>query len=178
MTAYFGQAVYGAPTKYGDDFITDRTAADVASAAETAAAIRANGFAALSEAERLAWLRGLKGCYNVRDMRRVSSAIKSLAPNISVRTDWQRDEVPGAADLDEYLSAVRSVQAMYNYYPGLQNASIYGAALYGSATYRAQSLGVLAPPASMANLDYDGANHIELILQGIYEQEYGGNNGT
>lgn len=178
MTAYFGQAVYGAPTKYGDDFITDRTAADVASAAETAAAIRTNGFAALSDTARLAWLRGLKGCYNVRDMRRVASAVKSLAPDIPVRTDWRRDEVPGAADLDEYLAAVRGVQAMYNYYPGMSSLNVYGGATYGAATYRAQSLGVLAPPASMANLDYDGANRIELILQGIYDQEYGGNNGT
>lgn len=78
----------------------------------------------------------------------------------------------------QYVGILMVGEAPKQYYPGMSNLNVYGSATYGAATYRAQSLGVLAPPASMANLDYDGANRIELILQGIYEQEYGGNDGT
>ena len=110
------------------DFVTDRTAADVA---------------ALND----------KGTYNTADINRVISNCNAIAQALNdagipitltwTRTTWYRTQFPTAELMAEYIANVNAIKA----------------ALPNNAPNA---------PASMAFLDYTGANNIEKILEEIY----------
>ena len=152
--------------------VTDRTAADVAYLQTLKAKIQSRTASASELAE---WLAGLKGAYNASDMNRVGEDIDYLytlmqtvpatisaylesigvapdekfVPSIDLpaaltpMTDWTSVDIPTAAQLAEYLGTVLALRD--------------AVALGNPPNF----------PASMAALDYRGANAIEQLLVNI-----------
>lgn len=131
------------------DFITDRTAVDVARAQQ----YRSRGWNNLTAAEKAEWLAGLKGAYNYTDLNRVESAVAAIrdrlvAEGYPVETEatrtWSATDVPTASDLGRYLRNVRTIREAF-------------------AVKRTTP----QTPTSMSGLNYVGANAIEQILADV-----------
>lgn len=129
--------------------ITDRTATDVADARRLLAKLRDGK--PLTEAERAAYLAGLRGCYNASDMNRVGEAVRDIAdrliaagyaPRVSPKTDWAMTDIVRQSDWSHYLDDVRELRrklAMLPTTPSITDAMYSG-------------------------IDHAGANDIERIL--------------
>lgn len=97
--------------------------------------------------------RNEKGTYNATDLNRVQSACDEIAAALTAagipvsiswtRSSWATSYIPTEAEMTEYLENIGKIKA----------------ALPNTAP---------APPASMAYLNYEGANKIERML---YEVE-------
>lgn len=130
--------------------VTDRTAADVDYAAELKSKM-INGTATADEVTE--YLGGLKGDYNAADLNRVGDALiylqgvlasAGIAVSIVVRNDWDYPDQPTAAEMANYLQAVRDVKAAISMPPGTPSV-----------------------PASINGLTYVQANNIEQILLSV-----------
>ena len=131
--------------------VTDRTQADV----DAVKILHSKRLSDMTADERAQWNSGtLKGAYNSADLNRVETAVEILAAeltmlgfpiNVETKTDWGPFAVP-------------TVQAMTRY---LQNV----ATLRNAVNVFAQITPTL--PSSMQHFDFDGANRIEMVLQGI-----------
>lgn len=123
------------------EFITDRTPADVARAKTLAA----KGWAGMTAAEQAEWSAGQKGAYNYTDLNRVESGVAALAAKLHItlqtKTDWLPTDAPTNADMERYLANIRALREA-----------------------RGALLSAPQPPASMAGLDWAGANAIEQTL--------------
>lgn len=132
-----------------ETLITDRTQGDV----DRVNDLNTKGWLGMTDAEKDEWLSGLKGAYNATDLNRVTSAMEYLvdrlkgfgyeAEYVTVeiepgRTVWQREDIPTAPQLAQYLSNVEAIRDVLDV---------------------DQSL-----PASMKKLTYEGANEIEQAL--------------
>lgn len=129
--------------------ITDRTATDVAEARRLIEKLRDGK--PLTEAERAAYLAGLRGCYNASDMNRVGEAVQYIAdrliaegyaPRVSPKTDWTMTDLVRQSDWSAYLDDVRELRrklAMLPTTPEITDA------MYGG-------------------IDHAGANDVERIL--------------
>lgn len=91
-----------------------------------------------------------KGNYNQTDLNRVELATKELAElltslgypvTLSFKLDWEREDFPTASEMNRYLNNVKMCVKQYANMPG-----------------------ALPLPASMANLDWRGANAIEQTI--------------
>lgn len=94
-----------------------------------------------------------KGTYNASDLNRVENAMSVIAArlteagyavSITTKTDWSKNDVPPAAEMDRYLrnlAALRSAFAMPEQTP--------------------------EAPADMDRLTYQEANNIEKILEEV-----------
>lgn len=94
-----------------------------------------------------------KGTYNASDLNRVENAMSVIASrlteagyavSITTKTDWSKNDVPPAAEMDRYLrnlAALRSAFAMPEQTP--------------------------EAPADMERLTYQEANNIEKILEEV-----------
>lgn len=89
-----------------------------------------------------------KGAYNYSDLNRVERAVTEIADraglNLTTKTNWTMWDVPTEADMIRYLGNISSIKTHF----GINNIGV---------------------PTSMSNLDYAGANNIELILSAAYE---------
>ena len=87
-----------------------------------------------------------KGAYNYSDLNRVERAVLEIATRagltLTTKTYWTMWDVPTEADMTRYLSNINAIKAHFGI-----NISV---------------------PSSMSNLDYVGANNIELILSKAY----------
>lgn len=123
------------------NLVYDRTAQDV----ETA------------RTQRGTTLTPLKGCYNITDMNRVESAVKTLAaaltaagypvevtPVLTEDREWQEGDIVRRAQWTTYLDNVQKLRDAY---------------------YTLAETGELPKPED--KLDYQGANTIEKILADI-----------
>lgn len=129
-----------------DTLITDRTESDVTYAAQLAQ----KGWAAMSAAERTAWIAGLKGSYNATDLNRVGAAVAYVATELSdigyavsvnPKTDWVISDIPTLAQMTAYLNDIDAIRSALSVPSGIPSV-----------------------PDSMAQLNYTKANHIERIL--------------
>ena len=94
-----------------------------------------------------------KGTYNASDLNRVENAMSVIASrlteagyavSITTKTDWSKNDVPPAAEMDRYLrnlAALRSAFSMPEQTP--------------------------ETPADMVRLTYQEANNIEKILEEV-----------
>lgn len=127
------------------EFITNRTSADVARAAQLNKKVY-DSFASLTAAELDEWRAGLKGAYNYTDLNRVETAVAelsdALAMGLSTKTNWTMSDVPDQRQMDRYFANLKAIKAGY-----------------GATTII---------PISMSGLNYDGANSIELMLNEVY----------
>ena len=88
-----------------------------------------------------------KGAYNYSDLNRVERAVAEIADRagltLMTKTYWTMWEIPSEADMSRYLGNINAIKAHF----GIN----------------------ISAPESMSNLDYIGANNIELILSAAYE---------
>ena len=88
-----------------------------------------------------------KGAYNYSDLNRVERAVTEIAKragiNLTTKTNWAMWDVPTDADMSRYLGNINAIKTHF----GIN----------------------VSAPTSMSNLDYVGANNIELILSAAYE---------
>lgn len=131
------------------EFITDRTAADVARWKE----LHDKGWAAMTQDEQAEWMAGMKGAYKHTDMNRVEAAVleyigefKELGVDLSltVETGWTRTRRPTISDMRRYFGNVAALRA-------------------------ATGVRVNAPDTPTVNgvFDYQRANDLEKILEAI-----------
>lgn len=135
------------------NLITDRTLDDFSRWLY----LRDKGYANMTAYEREEWATDMKGAYNASDLNRVSAVLNYLKERLSeagylddasfnVREDWQKNEIPTAADFSEYIGAVAAVREALTHYPTTPHT-----------------------PANNGSLDFQGANDIEKILIDIDE---------
>lgn len=131
------------------DFITDRTAADVARAQQ----FRSRGWNNLTDAEKAEWLAGLKGAYNNTDLNRVESAVAAIRDRLAaecypVETEttraWSNTDIPTVSEMERYLRNVRTIREAMAVKPTTPQV-----------------------PATMVGLNHEGANAIEQILKDV-----------
>lgn len=133
--------------------ITDRTLYDFLHWKE----LRDKGYENMTEAEREEWAGDMKGAYNASDINRVSETLDLLCVQLKIagylrgdefelRADWEKNEIPTAAEFSAYLKAVETIRE-------------------AMAQYRT------TPPTPIDNgsLDFQGANDIEHILLDVEE---------
>ena len=130
------------------NLITDRTAEDVT----RWLALKAKGYANMTEAERAEWANS-KGAYNYTDLNRVESAVEYLAALLTgygyyvklggVRS-WAEEDVPTLADATRFLGNVKAIRTALAAFQSTPKV-----------------------PASMHNLTYEAANAIEQILADV-----------
>lgn len=143
------------------DFITDRTAGDIAAAREAARACTAGE---ISRADYLA-LR-LKGAYTARDLNRVAAGVHWLsramllmgygAGVIDAKRDWRNNETPTPDQLQAYIDNVHEMRSRIP--PKLADA-----------------MGWYLPalPKSASRLGVDGANNLEdMLITGVVAATY------
>lgn len=92
--------------------ITDRTQEDV----NRWSILRDKGWERMTEDERSEWLGQMKGRYNHTDWNRVEEAVGVLServrewgythPHLTVKTDWNREDVPTREDWERYFGNV------------------------------------------------------------------------
>lgn len=119
------------------NLITDRTQADVSHLRAQREKILNEGWAALSTAEQMEHLAGLKGGYNATDLNRVTHAMEYLVerlrsygyfvryervkvPHIEDNLDdytWYHSDIPQANELNAYLLNVRWLREAMVLYP-------------------------------------------------------------
>jgi len=120
-----------------DDLIYDRTAAD----ADRAAHLNRLG-PGMTAAERAEFLSGLRGAYGPSDWNRVEESVSTLAGplelDLTTKTDWNAGDVWTVSDGERYLSNLLDVTSQF-----LESERL---------------------PATIVNLDIDGANGIEAAL--------------
>jgi hypothetical protein len=139
---------------YGLHLVTDRVQADVDRVKELIVKWKAG---TITEEEVTEWFSELKGAYNAADLNRVGAAMVFLRDkladagytvDIDPKIDWiggdddEISDIPTASQMATYLSQVRALRDK----------------LAGEYT---------ALPNSMVNLDFQGANHIEKVLEEI-----------
>ena len=88
-----------------------------------------------------------KGAYNYSDLNRVERAVAEIATRagltLTTKTYWAMWDIPTEADMSRYLGNINAIKTHFGI-----NISV---------------------PTSMSNLDYVGANNIELILSAAYQ---------
>lgn len=146
------------------NLITDRTQADVSHLRAQREKILNEGWAALSEAEQMEYLAGLKGGYNATDLNRVTHAMEYLVerlrsygyfvryervkvPHIEDNLDdytWYHSDIPQERELTAYLRNVRWLRDSMVLYPNTPEV-----------------------PADMEGFTFAEANDIEQILVNI-----------
>ena len=146
------------------NLITDRTQADVSHLRAQREKILNEGWAALSEAEQMEYLAGLKGGYNATDLNRVTHAMEYLVERIrsfGYAVNYEKVKVPhtetGLDDYTWYHSDIPQTNELNAY---LQNVGWLREAM------------VLYPntpevPADMEGFTFTEANDIEQILVNI-----------
>lgn len=143
-------ASYSMTLYYGLHLVTDRTSADV----NRWKALRAKGWAAMTEAEQAEWTAGMKGSYNYTDFSRVEDAIAYLKSRLArygytveaVRQVWVSGEIPDSGKLSRYLASLKAVRNAL----GAHTAS-------------------LPLPETMDNLTWTDANNMEKMLLAVDE---------
>lgn len=136
-----------------ENLITDRTILDY----ERWRTLRDKGYENMTEAERAEFAGDMKGAYNASDLNRVGEVLNYLRDRLTAagylggnefaaRVDWTVGEIPTAEQFSDYIVAVHTVR-------------------------EAMSQKETTPPApeNIGSLDYEGANHIEIILIDIEE---------
>lgn len=159
-----------------DELITDRTAEDV----QLFSSLETKPFSSFTTDEKFLWLFGekvdlycadgllrasdkalqvgnmvRKGVYNIQDLNRVGQAITYIKeelhksgynmPNVNPKTDWVDTDIPTETLMQKYLEDIaicRSALPIPSDTPSV--------------------------PGTMANLTYDKANEIEMILKAVY----------
>lgn len=129
------------------EFVTDRTQSHV----NLLNKLRKKPWSEMSASEKASWYgEAAKGAYNYTDLNRVESAVAEigviLGLALTTKTNWNRWDVPTQADMARYLGNVAKIRQMCAYTPNLP-----------------------ALPSSMSNLDYMGANNIEIVLKRAWE---------
>ena len=131
------------------NLITDRKKSDV----DRWRQLHDKGWEGMSAEEKAEWLGGMKGSYNASDLNRVGYAMSCLAAAyrsygyslaVASRTDWSRTELPKRADMEVYLSDLRTLRDALPMLTGTPET-----------------------PGSMNKLTYEEANDIERILQAV-----------
>ena len=135
-----------------DTLVTDRTGDDVQEARSIIERI-INGTA--TEADYDKYADFLKGCYTVLDMNRVGEAVAYIGQRLSAagysapvdpKTDWTETDKLYASDAKTYIENIKIIR---------------------NALRIQRSLPEI--PNSLENLDYNGANRIELLLKTVDE---------
>lgn len=128
------------------EFITNRTQAHVTALKR----LRHKNYYSLTASERQQYLDYASlGAYNYTDLNRVESNVAELAAmiglSLTTKTDWGYEDAPTWSEMRRYLDnvvAIRDAVAAVEEYPTL--------------------------PVNMADLDYEGANAIERVLEIAY----------
>lgn len=131
------------------EFITDRSAADVA----RWKALHNKGWASMTQAEQTEWMAGMKGAYKHTDMNRVESAVLEFMKDfeklgvklpLTVETGWTRTRRPTVSDMERYFGNVAALRVAT------------GVEIDAPAT-----------PTVSSRFDYQTANDLEKILEAI-----------
>ena len=132
-------------------FVTDRTQADI----DYLRRLRAKPWSEMKDEEEADWnSASLKGAYNYTDLNRVETAVATLASEltglgfpvfVNTKTNWNLWDVPTAPVMLRYLQNLIILQNAVDVFAGLTPTL----------------------PPEMKNLDFDGANRIEQMLQTI-----------
>lgn len=126
--------------------VSDRTQAD----ADAVKRLESKGWAALSDDERAAWLRGMKGAYNASDLNRVGSAMQAISDalnaagyfvKVAPKTDWTQADIPTTAQLSRVLNDLSAIRGVLAAWPEMPDV-----------------------PDSMERMTFAKANDIERIL--------------
>lgn len=129
-----------------DTLITDRSAEDL----RYVETLAGKGFSGMTQAEKTAWLSGLKGSYNATDLNRVGNAIQYISEKlyaagysvqVKPKTDWRREDIPTPEQMKHYLDDVEMIRKCLAVFPTTPDV-----------------------PPDMENLVYSEANAIEQIL--------------
>ena len=128
-----------------DELITDRTQQDV----NYVKSLIKKGNNEMTEEERTAWISGMKGAYNAKDLNRVEEAIVYLAGrlvesgySLSIESEsWYLGDIPPVSQWQLYLNRVRIIKNSIANLPTTP-----------------------ALPLDMQGLTYEEANAIEQIL--------------
>lgn len=129
--------------------ITDRTKED----SERAQRFNSAGWSKLTDAQKELWKAGLKGSYNATDLNRVGNAMAQIsdafnemgyAVNISPKTNWTEQDAPTKTDIDNYLSNLSVLRAVFSVIQGTPSV-----------------------PDDLNNMTVEMANDIEKILANI-----------
>ena len=129
------------------EFVTDRTQAHV----NLLNRLRKKPWSQMSASEKVAWYGdAAKGAYNYTDLNRVESAVAEIGSilglALTTKTNWNVWDEPTQADMSRYIGNVAKIRQRCEYVPNLPTL-----------------------PSSMSNLDYKGANNIEIVLKRAYE---------
>lgn len=129
------------------NLITDRSQAHI----NRLLALQAKGWANMTSAEQAEWYGvAAKGAYNYTDLNRVETAValvgKILGLSLVTKTDWTLWDNPTQSEMNRYLGNVAKIRERCIPVPGLPSL-----------------------PNSMSELDYRGANNIEMVLTMAYE---------
>lgn len=103
-----------------DSLIVDRTEADKDEVLRIRNKILYGGITSLTDAERTAWLGGMKGSYNYTDLNRVGQAVNYLRDeladvgivvNVSGKTDWRVEDEVSLPSMDTYLQNINALKS-------------------------------------------------------------------
>lgn len=103
-----------------DTLVYDRTTSDMEEALRVRNKILSLGLTSLTEAERTAWLGGMKAAYNYTDLNRVGEAVGYLRDElltldiqvtVSPKTDWTVNDTPSSVQMSTYLQNVETLRA-------------------------------------------------------------------
>ena len=135
------------------NLITDRTLTDF----NRWLYLRDKWYANMTASERAEWETDMKGAYNASDLNRVGAVLNYLRDRLAdaayisnnafkMRENWQKNEIPTAAEFSAYINAVAMIR----------NAM-------------AQKRTTPPAPANNGSLDWQSANNIEQIMLDIDE---------
>ena len=134
------------------NLITNRTQLDV----DRWRVLHDRGWVNMSESERREWLGEMKGRYGHTDMNRVEEAVATLSrrlteleynhSELTVKTDWKREDMPTVEDFKRYFGNVDVLRRASTIYPSTPTT-----------------------PTVAQNLNYSRANDLEQILLDIDE---------
>lgn len=125
-------------------FVYDRTQADV----DRVYALRETGWQNMTQPQKEEWLRGMKGCLNTSDLKRIENAVYVIARLLNIALQTNKDNLPEIPD------------ALY-FQQLLDNVAI----LRESGYIRGDTPELPAQPLNT----YQKINDVEHILHDVYE---------
>jgi hypothetical protein len=154
--------------------VTDRTQQDVS----RYKALRAKGWAAMTQAERDEWAAGLKGAYNAIDLNRVEQAVAFLAGQlVELDTDLREYAESKGVGWDaifdlpyapgDYEDVETTITWSQKDVPSPEDMARY----LGNVKHLRDALAADYPalPDNMRRIGYQAANNIERCLELVYE---------
>lgn len=107
-------------------FVFDRTPEDLSRAKELIDKVKNEGYASLSDEEKIEWDNGLKACRNASDLNRIGNACNIIAEiqyrgnlipeEMHIKDNWVITEVPSVWEIENVLGFVSVLRAAVEKY--------------------------------------------------------------